>query len=110
VSTSLPLLKQQFKVRVGLSGFGVELAIKNTEYKAVDDSAHKDDGNEDGEVHGFDFGVLRYVPQVFLQFMNIMLFSKNLPHLKDSLKQFKSHLSELEELVPLKQWEVSELG
>jgi UDP-glucose:glycoprotein glucosyltransferase len=47
-------------VKVGLSGFGVELAIKNTEYKAVDDSGQKDDGNEDGEVHGFDFGVLRY--------------------------------------------------
>jgi UDP-glucose:glycoprotein glucosyltransferase len=51
--------QNSIKVRVGLSGFGVELAIKNTEYKAVDDSARKDDENEDGEVHGFDFGALR---------------------------------------------------
>jgi hypothetical protein len=30
--------------------------------------------------------------------------------LKDSLKQFKAHLSELDELSPLKQWEVSDLS
>lgn len=85
------------------------MAIKNTEYKAVDDSAHKDDGNEDGEVHGFDFGVLRLVSNLFSS-EYFTVFSKNLPHLKDSLKQFKAHLSELEELSPLKQWEVSDLG
>ncbi|KAI6191748.1 UDP-glucose:glycoprotein glucosyltransferase 1 [Aphelenchoides bicaudatus] len=82
------------QAQVGLSGFGVELAIKNTEYKAVDDSASKDDKDADGEIHGFNFGTLR----------------KNLPHLKDSLKQFKAHLSELEELSALKQWEVSDLS
>jgi UDP-glucose:glycoprotein glucosyltransferase len=46
---------------VGLSGYGVELAIKNTEYKAVDDSAGQEDSNEDQEIHGFDFGTLRLV-------------------------------------------------
>lgn len=47
---------------------------------------------------------------IFLKFTLFICFSKNLPHLKESLKQFKAHLSELEELAPLKQWEVSDLS
>lgn len=58
------LTDQNAQVQVGLSGFGVELAIKNTEYKAVDDSNKKDDDNEDEEVHGFNFGTLRFVQAV----------------------------------------------
>ncbi|CAD5234520.1 unnamed protein product [Bursaphelenchus xylophilus] len=82
---------------VGLSGYGAELAIKNTEYKAVDDSdQNMGDFDEEGDqdVHGLYFNVLR----------------KNLPDSEESLKQLKRHLSELEELTPLKQWEVSDLS
>ena len=51
-----------------LSGYGVELAVKSTEYKAVDDSKVKDDTNggsikkaeeDEEEVDGFLFGKLR---------------------------------------------------
>ena len=75
------------------------MAIKNTEYKAVDDSNQKkeddsEDSEEDTNIHGFNFNVLR----------------KNNQHLKDQLKQFKVHLTELEELTPLKQWEVSDIA
>lgn len=31
-------------------------------------------------------------------------------HLRDQLKQFKNQLSDLEELSPLKQWEVSDIS
>ncbi|KAE9555965.1 hypothetical protein FO519_000821 [Halicephalobus sp. NKZ332] len=86
-------------VKVGLSGYAVELAIKNTEYKAVDDSNDKkqeepENPEEDNDIHGFNFNVLK----------------ANQPHLKDNLKQFKVHLTELDELTPLKQWEVSDIG
>jgi UDP-glucose:glycoprotein glucosyltransferase len=86
-------------IKVGLSGYGVELAIKNTEYKAVDDSNNQkqeddEDSEENNDIHGFNFNTLR----------------KNSPHLKDAFKQFKVHLTELEELTPLKQWEVSDIS
>jgi len=85
--------------KVGLSGYAVELAIKNTEYKAIDDSNDKkrnepENPEEDNDIHGFNFNVLR----------------ANHPDLKDNLKQFKVHLTELEELTPLKQWEVSDIA
>lgn len=53
-----------------LSGYGVELAVKKTEYKAMDDSKVKDDAEgkvqkqeeeDDDEVEGFLFGKLRFV-------------------------------------------------
>jgi UDP-glucose:glycoprotein glucosyltransferase len=55
------------KDKVRLSGYGVELAVKNTEYKAVDDSKiqggdddtmNKEDV-EEKDVDGFLFGKLR---------------------------------------------------
>uniref|UniRef100_A0A915CVM7 UGGT thioredoxin-like domain-containing protein n=1 Tax=Ditylenchus dipsaci TaxID=166011 RepID=A0A915CVM7_9BILA len=72
---------------VGLSGYGVELAIKNTEYKAIDDSnvdKNSQDDNEqaDNDVNGLNFNVLK----------------KNYEHLKEPLNQFKIHLSDMEEL------------
>lgn len=49
-----------------LSGYGVELAIKSTEYKAVDDSEVKDKKSEEeeedsgpDEVEGFVFTTLK---------------------------------------------------
>ena len=56
--------------KVQLSGYGVELAVKSTEYKAVDDQ--KVEGKNEGrdassshdhedEVEGFLFGTLRYL-------------------------------------------------
>lgn len=48
---------------VGLSGYGVELAIKNTEYKAIDDTKidkNEEEDNETADFYGFDFKTLRY--------------------------------------------------
>ena len=55
------------KDKVRLSGYGVELAVKNTEYKAVDDSKIKgatddvvtSDGAEEEDIDGFLFNKLR---------------------------------------------------
>jgi len=87
------------ETKVGLSGYGVELAIKNTEYKAIDDSnskgqAEEEESEDEGDFQGFNFGKLKRLHE----------------HLKPSLQQFKTHLAEQEELSPLKQWEVAELS
>ena len=69
--------------KVRLSGYGVELAVKNTEYKAVDDS--KVQGDEDGsvkkeseeenEVDGFLFSRLRYAAFLFLFLVFVFFFN-----------------------------------
>ena len=54
--------------KVRLSGYGVELAIKSTEYKAVDDTDVKEEGGKEeqvpeedlpDEVQGFVFSKLK---------------------------------------------------
>ncbi|VDN02463.1 unnamed protein product [Thelazia callipaeda] len=101
-----------------LSSYGVELAIKSTEYKAVDDStdvledALADEGfvansseeyadSEDN--YGFNFNILRNV-------LYNRLSSRLHGHLKGSLEQFRLHLLERDELAPLKVWQVQELS
>uniref|UniRef100_A0A0N4ZS70 UDP-glucose:glycoprotein glucosyltransferase n=1 Tax=Parastrongyloides trichosuri TaxID=131310 RepID=A0A0N4ZS70_PARTI len=84
---------------VPLSGYGVELSIKNTEYKAIDDtnqekSNFEDDLPELNDVHGLNFNILK----------------KKHVDLIDQLKQLKVHLSEADELTPLKQWEVQDIS
>uniref|UniRef100_A0A3B3SHB9 UDP-glucose ceramide glucosyltransferase-like 1 n=1 Tax=Paramormyrops kingsleyae TaxID=1676925 RepID=A0A3B3SHB9_9TELE len=70
-----------------LSGYGVELAIKSTEYKAVDDSLVKDG---DDEVQGFLFGTL-----------------KSHPELRSRLEDLQKHLLESSnDMAPLKVWEL----
>nr|XP_033804904.1 UDP-glucose:glycoprotein glucosyltransferase 2 isoform X2 [Geotrypetes seraphini] len=88
--------------RLHLSGYGVELAIKSTEYKAVDDtqveapnatSVTEDDAPD--EVQGFLFGKLKEI----------------YPDLKDNLKEFRNHLIEsTNNMVPLKVWELQDLS
>nr|XP_040218313.2 UDP-glucose:glycoprotein glucosyltransferase [Anopheles coluzzii] len=92
--------------KVRLSGYGVELHLKSTEYKSQDDSPRPQDAaaGADGtdpidelevEVEGFDFGQLK----------------KRFPHLSHSLDRFRSALLEQhEEIAPLKAWEFQELG
>ncbi|EYC38866.1 hypothetical protein Y032_0689g1552, partial [Ancylostoma ceylanicum] len=78
---------------LSLSGYGVELAIKNMEYKAVDDSIVKKDSVE-ADLHGFNFKLLKELH----------------PDVSDSLDAFRMHLKEIEELAPLKQWQVQDLA
>ncbi|KAJ7328106.1 UDP-glucose:glycoprotein glucosyltransferase 1 [Desmophyllum pertusum] len=90
--------------KIRLSGYGVELAVKKTEYKAVDDSKVQDDTEgkvqkteevDDDEVEGFLFGKLR----------------KLYPELNENLDQFRTHLKEsAHEMAPLKVWQLQDLS
>lgn len=85
-----------------LSGYGVELAIKSTEYKAVDDTKVKDSKTSTNteedvteEVQGFIFGTLK----------------KSHPELKEQLQELHKHLLEsTNDMVPLKVWEMQDLS
>lgn len=87
--------------RVRLSGFGVELHLKSTEYKSQDDAPRSDDNkaNDDQEVEndveGFDFAKLK----------------ERYPHLAHSLDRLRTSLLEKsDEIAPLKAWEFQDLG
>ncbi|XP_077554205.1 UDP-glucose-glycoprotein glucosyltransferase isoform X3 [Haemaphysalis longicornis] len=89
--------------KVRLSGYGVELAIKSTEYKAQDDTKVKEEKNvvesEETEkadnIEGFDFKKLKEL----------------YPDKKDKLNQLKAHLTDSgNELAALKVWELQELS
>ncbi|XP_055253991.1 UDP-glucose:glycoprotein glucosyltransferase 1 [Moschus berezovskii] len=92
------------KEPVYLSGYGVELAIKSTEYKAKDDTQVKGTevnttviGESDpiDEVQGFLFGKLRDLH----------------PDLKGQLKELRKHLVEsTNEMAPLKVWQLQDLS
>uniref|UniRef100_A0A452TQU7 UDP-glucose ceramide glucosyltransferase-like 1 n=1 Tax=Ursus maritimus TaxID=29073 RepID=A0A452TQU7_URSMA len=85
------------KEPVYLSGYGVELAIKSTEYKAKDDTQVKVIGENDpiDEVQGFLFGKLRDLH----------------PDLKGQLKELRKHLVEsTNEMAPLKVWQLQDLS
>ncbi|KAK7090839.1 UDP-glucose:glycoprotein glucosyltransferase 1-like isoform X2 [Littorina saxatilis] len=88
---------------VRLSGYGVELAIKSTEYKAKDDTkvegaAEGDsaDLEEEGEeLQGFVFSKLKELH----------------PELENELKDFRGHLMDsANELAPLKVWQLQDLS
>jgi len=86
------------KEEMRLQGYAVELAVKNMEYKAVDDTKVDaqgqavEDGEDAGEVGGFDFGVL----------------IKRKPEIKDALLGFRdslqTELSKGEEIKVGNQW------
>ncbi|KAL2076561.1 hypothetical protein ACEWY4_027843 [Coilia grayii] len=93
------------KNKVYLSGYGVELAIKNQEYKAKDDTQVEAGGEanatlfgeRDGidEVQGFLFGKLRTL----------------YPELKEQLRELRKHLVEsTNEMAPLKVWQMQDLS
>lgn len=80
---------------VSLSGYGVELAIKNTEYKAVDESNEKKNVEED-ETDLFGF--------------NIKLLKELHPDSIEQIESFRVNLKESDELTPLKRWELQDLS
>ncbi|KAK7864404.1 hypothetical protein R5R35_000446 [Gryllus longicercus] len=96
-------VKERPNKRVRLSGYGVELQIKSTEYKVQDDTQVQSDGTSDGgeqqdeneEIEGFHFNRLKTL----------------YPDMKENLDKFRQHLLESSsELAPLKVWEVQELS
>ncbi|XP_049887526.1 UDP-glucose:glycoprotein glucosyltransferase [Pectinophora gossypiella] len=102
-------VKPRGKPKLRLSGYGVELQLKSTEYKSQDDSTPKeadggdtpaaseeeDENDPQNQIDGFNFGRL-----------------KNLfPALRTPLERFRRHLSESsEELEPLKVWQMQALS
>ncbi|XP_047456702.1 UDP-glucose:glycoprotein glucosyltransferase 2 isoform X3 [Mugil cephalus] len=85
-----------------LSGYGVELAIKSTEYKAMDDTKVKDskaavnaEDDDNDEVQGFFFGTLK----------------KSHPELQEQLAELRKHLLDSNNnMAPLKVWEMQDLS
>lgn len=93
--------------KIALSGYGVELDIKSTEYKAGDDSkvnAATDSTSEssdhkqvleDQPIQGFHFDTLK----------------EQNPNLGEKLDEFRKHLVESQlEMVPLKAWQMQDLS
>ena len=92
--------------KVNLSGYGVELAIKSTEYKAQDDTRVKGevsqmddqvslDDQKMNENEGFIFSTLK----------------ENYPNYVQNLNDFQNHLYEsLKEIATFKVWELQELS
>ncbi|KAJ8978903.1 hypothetical protein NQ317_008882, partial [Molorchus minor] len=96
-------VKNKSNKRLRLSGYGVELQMKSTEYKSQDDTQLHDDPSseessqedEDTEIEGFEFAKLK----------------KIFPELKKDLDKFKAHLEETSnELAPLKVWQFQDLS
>ncbi|XP_068628440.1 UDP-glucose:glycoprotein glucosyltransferase [Battus philenor] len=102
-------VKPHGRPKLRLSGYGVELQLKSTEYKSQDDttpkesdagdtsepSVEEDENDPQNQIDGFNFGKL-----------------KNLfPALRTPLERFRRHLSESsEELAPLKVWQMQALS
>ncbi|XP_071798762.1 UDP-glucose:glycoprotein glucosyltransferase 1-like isoform X1 [Asterias amurensis] len=96
-------VKDKSQRQVRLSGYGVELAIKSTEYKAVDDTevkeggsqSHDEDDNAPDEVQGFVFSKLKELH----------------PDLTDNLNSFRTSLLEsTRKMVPLKAWQLQTIS
>ncbi|XP_035218531.1 UDP-glucose:glycoprotein glucosyltransferase 1-like [Stegodyphus dumicola] len=93
---------KRHKRKVRLSGYGVELAVKSTEYKAQDDTKVKEEkGPEQEEIdkyeelEGFIFSKLKELH----------------PSKAENLEQFKAHILESSKEIPtLKVWELQELS
>uniref|UniRef100_A0A8B9ZH15 UDP-glucose ceramide glucosyltransferase-like 1 n=1 Tax=Anas platyrhynchos TaxID=8839 RepID=A0A8B9ZH15_ANAPL len=91
-----------FSLKMYLSGYGVELAIKSTEYKAVDDTQVK------GTLF-FTFMVSYWKSDV--QGFLFHKLTQMHPDLKNNLKEFKKHLIETtNNMEPLKVWELQDLS
>lgn len=96
-------VKERPNRRLRLSGYGVELQMKSTEYKAQDDTEVKggaegegsQDEKEDEEIEGFNFSKLKIL----------------YPDKIDNLDKFRQALIESSnEMAPLKAWQFQELS
>ncbi|XP_068124032.1 UDP-glucose:glycoprotein glucosyltransferase 2 isoform X2 [Hyperolius riggenbachi] len=88
--------------KINLSGYGVELAIKNTEYKAMDDTQVEVNNSSASSYEGMKEDVQGFYFDKLIQMY---------PDLKDNLIEFRKHLIEsTNEMVPLKVWELQDLS
>ncbi|KAK4469064.1 hypothetical protein MN116_006653 [Schistosoma mekongi] len=88
-----------------LNGYGVELALKSTEYKAMDDTKSEESNN----VSAKETDKILDVPIV--AGFNFTQLQNNYPELTKELKEFHSHLLTTDdELRPLKAWQFRDLS
>ncbi|VDM17267.1 unnamed protein product [Hydatigera taeniaeformis] len=87
-----------------LNGYGVTLALKSTEYKAMDD---KNEGGKDMFEDASDLNETESVLQGF----NFTQLHAKYPDLKAELDAFQRHLiTGISEVKPLKAWQMQDLG
>ncbi|KAK6962086.1 UDP-glucose:glycoprotein glucosyltransferase 1 [Biomphalaria glabrata] len=95
--------KKQSGKKLQLSGYGVELALKSTEYKAKDDT--KVEGEKTGSPSDDDQDATEVEGLVFSKLGELH------PDLKKELKEFKNHLLDsATELMPFKVWQLQDLA
>ncbi|GCB68837.1 hypothetical protein scyTo_0013882 [Scyliorhinus torazame] len=83
--------------KVFLSGYGVELAIKSTEYKAKDDT----------QVTALGVPVMKHRESVCIKQTGRQLY----PEIQEQLKELRKHLVEsTNEMAPLKVWQLQDLS
>jgi len=94
-------ISKRSETKVRLSGYGVELQIKSTEYKAQDDKELKSDDSDDSgeeteeEVEGFLFNTLKSLH----------------PEKIEKLAEMKQHLLDLNnDMAPMKVWQLQDLS
>ncbi|XP_077339156.1 UDP-glucose:glycoprotein glucosyltransferase 2 isoform X3 [Lithobates pipiens] len=88
--------------KINLSGYGVELAIKDTEYKAMDDTQAAVTNSTTNSYEGIDEDVQGFYFDKLIQMY---------PDLKNNLVEFRKHLIEsTNEMLPLKVWELQDLS
>ncbi|KAF2071176.1 hypothetical protein CYY_007511 [Polysphondylium violaceum] len=92
--------------KVHLQGYGFDLAIKNLEYKVMDDSAIKKDIKDGGESK-----TVVTIPDEDVKGFNFHKLQKRKPELTSKLSTFRSYLmAKSQESAELKVWEMKDLG
>ncbi|GFO47457.1 UDP-glucose:glycoprotein glucosyltransferase 1 [Plakobranchus ocellatus] len=96
-------IQEKSTKKLPLSGYGVELAIKSTEYKAKDDTKVED--QKTGEDDEEDFTSEDIEGLVFSTLGDLH------PNLKKELREFKKNLTNAAtEIVPFKVWQLQDLS
>ena len=101
-----PFLTKRSEFPLRLSGFGVELQIKSSEYKAQDDRkvSADDQTNEDSDIEGEDKANI-------LNGFNFNVLDDKHPDEKEKLSEFKQFLiDENNPMAPLKVWQLQDLS
>ncbi|XP_031847873.1 UDP-glucose-glycoprotein glucosyltransferase [Nomia melanderi] len=96
-------LKDRAEQNVRLSGYGVELQMKSTEYKATDDSDIKDNADKDSETSSDSMEEIDGI--------NFMTLKNLYPDKQEELDKLQTHLLETShEIGALKVWQFQELS
>lgn len=95
-------IKKPATKSIRLSGYGVEMQLKSTEYKSQDDSPHAKEG---------DSSETSVPAEMYVQGFNFSVLNQRYPDLTHSLEEFRRNLlNNIVELPPLKAWEFQDLG